>query len=442
MTNYAIEIKDLGKEYRLFTGARPKYRTLRDDITSNLKRLVNRTPVKTAPDSSRRNGKASVLETFWALSGVTFNVGYGEVVGVIGANGAGKSTLLKVLTGITEPTRGTIDLYGRVGSLLEVGTGFHKELTGRENVYLNGAILGMKKTEIDKKFDEIVYFSEVQKFIDTPVKYYSSGMQVRLAFSVAAHLEPEILLIDEVLAVGDATFQRKCLNKMEEVGKQGRTIIFVSHHMPSITRLCERVIWLNEGRIADDGPAYHVVGEYLHVALDTRPERIWEGPEKAPGNEIVRLLAARAMTPNGKISNGIDVRSPIVIEMEYEVLTPGFVLYPHFTAHNNEGLWLFSSIDNDPRWRRQPRPAGRYLSRALIPGNFFNEGSITIGPAMRTEDPIRLHFYERDAIGFEVLESPDNDTARVDEAGSIAGAVRPLLNWETEYTPERIWERR
>lgn len=444
MPNYAIEVKNLSKQYRIFTSARPKYRTLRDEIAHGVQKLLRREnqngPVRLpgqaagSPDKSHRQD-----EYFWALKDVSINVGYGDVVGVIGANGAGKSTLLKVLTGITEPTIGTVDLYGRVGSLLEVGTGFHKELTGRENVYLNGAILGMKKTEIDRKFDEIVAFSEFEKFIDTPVKFYSSGMQVRLAFSVAAHLEPEILLVDEVLAVGDALFQRKSLNKMEEVGQQGRTVVFVSHHMPSITRLCERVIWLNKGKVEKDGPSQEVVGDYLRLALDTHPDRVWTDQNRAPGNEIVRLRAVRIKTEDGKVSNAIDVRSPIILEMEYEVLTPGYVLYPYFTAQNNEGLRLFSSFDTDPKWRRCPRPAGHYVSRAIVPGNFFNEGTVIIGPAMRTHEPSRLHFFEREAIGFEIIESSDGDSARVDEVGRISGAVRPLLDWETDFSPHKNW---
>jgi len=253
MSDTAIRVEGLGKLFQI--GTPEQYQTLRDALKERV----------TAPFRFMRNGgsgKAST-ETFWALRDVSFEVKHGEVIGIIGRNGAGKSTLLKILSRITGPTEGYVEIHGRVGSLLEVGTGFHQELSGRENIFLNGAILGMKKAEILRKFDEIVAFAEVEKFIDTPVKHYSSGMYVRLAFAVAAHLEPEILIVDEVLAVGDQRFQEKCLKKMGEVGKQGRTIFFVSHSVPSIQRLCKRVIVLDKGRVSNDGPAMEALAEYL-----------------------------------------------------------------------------------------------------------------------------------------------------------------------------------
>lgn len=432
MSDIAIQVHQLGKRYRIGQGARPSYNTLRDQLAQTVLRPYHR--LRSGIGQNRDRHRVQVDDKYiWALRDVSFDVKQGEIVGIIGVNGAGKSTLLKLLTQITEPTAGSIDLFGRVGSLLEVGTGFHKELTGRENIYLNGAILGMRKSEIDRKFDEIVAFSEIEKFIDTPVKYYSSGMYVRLAFAVAAHLQPEILLVDEVLAVGDAAFQRKCLNKMEDVGKQGRTILFVSHHMPSITRLCGRVVLLNEGQIMRDGPAHQVVGDYLQITLSTTPAQEWPDLESAPGNDVARLRAIRVKTEDGKVASGFDVRKPVLIEMEFDVLQPGHILYPHFTAYNDEGVWLFSSVDTDPEWRSCPRPPGRYISTAIIPGNLLNEGTVSIGPAIRTEEPIRLHFYERDAIAFQIIESPDGDSARVDEAGKVMGAVRPYLKWNTHY---------
>src|SRR5690348_9588702 len=256
-----IAVEGLSKRYRI--GGRQVHNSLRDAVAA----LV-RSPFK----SLRSNGSGN---TIWALDDVTFEVAPGEVVGIIGRNGAGKSTLLKILSQITRPTKGRIALNGRVGSLLEVGTGFHPELTGRENMYLNGAILGMSRTEISRKFDEIVAFAEIEKFIDTPVKFYSSGMYVRLAFAVAAHLEPEILIVDEVLAVGDVRFQKKCLNKMQDVGQQGRTVVFVSHSMAAITRLCSRTILLDEGRVLADGPTHQVVADYLNAGLGTSAEREW-----------------------------------------------------------------------------------------------------------------------------------------------------------------------
>nr|NIS42913.1 ABC transporter ATP-binding protein [Desulfuromonadales bacterium] len=266
----------------------------------------------------------------WALRNITFEVSQGEVLGIIGRNGAGKSTLLKVLARITEPSSGRAEIRGRVSSLLEVGTGFHPELTGRENVYLNGTILGMRKKEVDRKFDEIVDFSGIEKFIDTPVKRYSSGMKVRLAFSVAAHLEPEILIIDEVLAVGDADFQRKCLDTMKRVGGEGRTVLFVSHNMPAVTRLCNRTILLEEGRVAADGPSGAVVTRYLNSGHDSMAVREWPDAHKAPGGKVARLRAVRVKAKDGQMTESVDIRKPFQIEMEYDVLTGGHVLLPHF----------------------------------------------------------------------------------------------------------------
>src|SRR2546430_16657966 len=259
MGDVAIRVEDLSKQYRIGAGGREAYKTLRDTLTD-----VIMSPFRRAGKLLGGRGvrAAELGETFWALKDVSFEVKRGEVVGIIGYNGAGKSTLLKILSRITEPTEGYADIYGRVGSLLEVGTGFHPELTGRENIYLNGAILGMRKAEIARKFDEIVAFAELEKFIDTPVKHYSSGMYVRLAFAVAAHLEPEILLVDEVLAVGDITFQKKCLGKMGDVARAGRTVVLVSHQLSQIRRLCQRVLWIDGGAVRQNGPTHEVVSSY------------------------------------------------------------------------------------------------------------------------------------------------------------------------------------
>ena len=434
MSEIAIQVEGLSKRYRIGQGAQPGYMTLRDLIANTLSAPFRRLGSGNRSTSLPGNNPTTEnYEHIWALKDVSFNVKPGEVVGIIGPNGAGKSTLLKILTRITEPTEGSIDLFGRVGSLLEVGTGFHKELTGRENVYLNGSIIGMKRTEIGLKFDEIVAFSGVEKFIDTPVKYYSSGMQVRLAFAVAAHLEPEILLVDEVLAVGDAGFQKKCLNKMEEVGQGGRTVLFVSHHMPSITRLCERVFLLSEGKLIKDGPSHQIVGEYLRGGLGITPQREWPDLASAPGNDIVRLHALSVKTKIGEIKDTMDISQQVGVELVFDVLKPDYALYPGFTVHNSEGLWLFASLDTDPSWRRQPRPVGRYVSTGWIPGNLLAEGTMVIGASIRTEEPTILHFYERDAVAFQVVESPEDETARVDFTGHFPGLVRPLLEWDTKY---------
>ncbi|MFC1531661.1 ABC transporter ATP-binding protein, partial [Gemmatimonadota bacterium] len=255
MSDLAIRVSGLGKQYRI-GGRKPGYDTLRDRLADVIAGPVRRA---TSLLRGQATGAAELHEVIWALRGVSFDVASGEVVGIIGPNGAGKSTLLKVLSRITEPTEGHVELRGRVGSLLEVGTGFHPELTGRENIYLNGAILGMPKEVIERQFDDIVDFAGVEKFVETPVKHYSSGMYLRLAFAVAAHLEPEILLIDEVLAVGDAQFQRKCLGKMGEVARAGRTVLFVSHNMAAVSQLCERVIWVDDGSVHMTGEPHDVI---------------------------------------------------------------------------------------------------------------------------------------------------------------------------------------
>ena len=380
-------------------------------------------------DPNQANGSPDIL---WALRDVSFEVKVGEVVGIIGVNGAGKSTLLKILSKITVPTGGRATIHGRVSSLLEVGTGFHPELTGRENVYLNGTILGMRKKEIDRKFDQIVDFSGIEKFIDTPVKRYSSGMKVRLAFAVAAHLEPEILIIDEVLAVGDASFQKKCMDKMKDVGQQGRTVLFVSHNMPAVTRLCPRTILLNAGRVQMDDVSSRVVSAYMHFGKATKAERTWDDIREAPGDEVLRLCSVRVRTEEGQVSEAVDIRQPVGIEMEYEVLQPGYELFVYFHVMNEEGIEAFETIDNDPNWRKTPRPIGRYVSRAWIPGNLLSEGMYYIGPAIRTINPEIRRFRAVDAVAFHVVDSLEGNSARVDFTGKLGGVVRPLLKWETE----------
>jgi lipopolysaccharide transport system ATP-binding protein len=418
MSELAIRVENISKQYRL-GNLQSRYKTIRESFTDIL----------LAPF---RKLKPTEVKTIWALKEVSFEVKPGEVLGIIGRNGAGKSTLLKIISRITRPTQGRIEMYGRVGSLLEVGTGFHPELTGRENVYLSGAVLGMKKVEIEQKFDEIVAFSELEQFIDTPVKRYSSGMYMRLAFAVAAHLEPEILLVDEVLAVGDIGFQRKCLDKMKDVGLGGRTVLFVSHNMSAVTRLCPRTILLDEGHIKCDGPSAQIVSVYLRSGSGTSAERVWPS-EQRPGNEIVKLSAVRVLSEDDQITEAIDIRRSVEIEMEYEVLKPGLVLVPNFHFFNEEGVYLFISGDTTVPWRTQKRAQGSYVSSVRIPGNFLAEGSVIVGAAISTLRPEIVHFFERDAVAFQVVDSLDGNSARGDYAGPMPGVVRPLLNWTTQY---------
>jgi lipopolysaccharide transport system ATP-binding protein len=433
MNDLAIRLNDLSKLYRI-GGKKERYKTLRDTLTDSIAAPFRRLAgMFGCPNGESYNGD----ETIWALKHVSFEIKQGELVGIIGRNGAGKSTLLKILSRITEPTSGYAEIRGRVGSLLEVGTGFHHELTGRENIYLNGAILGMKKAEIERRFDEIVAFAEVDKFIDTPVKHYSTGMYLRLAFAVAAHLEPEILIVDEVLAVGDANFQRKCLNKMDTVGKQGRTVLFVSHNMMAITRLCERAILLEDGQVIADGPSHKVISEYVSSGVGVGPMREWPNPIKAPGGGVARLLAVRVRTAEGKISDVIDIREPLKVEMEYEVITPGYRLMPHFAFSNEEGIYAFSAHDVDPAWRGRARPAGRYLSAVWIPGHLLTEGIMFVAAGVQTIDPVIRQFFEANAVSFQVVESQNGDGARGEYGGRIMGVVRPLLKWTTEYSGSR-----
>jgi lipopolysaccharide transport system ATP-binding protein len=428
MGDIALRVEDLSKQYRIGS-SREAYKTLRDTFTD----VVVSSFRRVGKLLHGRNGRTPKLgETFWALKDVSFEIKRGEVVGIIGYNGAGKSTLLKILSRITEPTEGYADIYGRVGSLLEVGTGFHPELTGRENIYLNGAILGMKRVEITRKFDEIVAFAEIERFIDTPVKHYSSGMYMRLAFAVAAHLEPEILLVDEVLAVGDARFQKKCLNKMQDAGQQGRTVLFVSHNMPAITRLCERAILLEGGRVLQDGPSHRVVSTYLNSQVGTMAVREWTDLAQAPGGELARLRSVRVRTEAGQITDVVDIRQPIGIDMEYDVLKAGYVLLPYLHFYNEAGILAFEASDHDPTWRRRPRPAGRWVSTAWIPGNLLSEGTLLIWPCLFTLDPVTVEVSVRDAVAFQVVDSMDGDSARGDWGGPITSVMRPLLKWTTQ----------
>lgn len=369
-----------------------------------------------------------------ALNGVSFEVDAGEVVGIIGTNGAGKSTLLKVLSRITAPTKGRVQIRGRVSSLLEVGTGFHPELTGSENIYLNGTILGMSKKEIDAKYDEIVAFSGVEDFLETPVKRYSSGMRVRLAFSVAAHLDPEILIVDEVLAVGDADFQRKCLEKMESVGQSGKTVLFISHSMPAVTRMCKRVLLLNKGQIVADGGASEVVSMYLRRG-GSAAVRKWEPTDEyVPKGDCTILRSVQVIDGEQRPQENFDIQSRIGLTIEFEVTESGHRLLPMFCLINEYGINICLLLDNSPEWRGKPRPCGMYKSTVWIPGNLLSEGMLSVDVAMWTTAPKYVHqFHECNVVAFHVVDKVDGESARGEWVGELPGVIRPKWDWQTEY---------
>lgn len=423
MGNEIIRVEGLSKSYTLRHQRTERYTALRDVITEGARGLF------------RAKGGNVSTEEFFALRDVSFTVNAGDRVGIIGRNGAGKSTLLKVLSRITEPTAGRITLNGRTASLLEVGTGFHPELSGRENIYLNGAILGMGRAEINAKFDAIVAFAEVERFLDTPVKRYSSGMYVRLAFAVAAHLEPEILVVDEVLAVGDSAFQKKVLGKMEDVAEQGRTILFVSHNMETVLRLCGRAILLDNGRVRADGPTDQVVRTYLGTGSGSPSERSWAGRPGAPEGHGVRLRSVKAHTEDGTVRSTFEVTSRIGITMEYEVLTEGDVFTHSFNFFNEDGVNIFDTHDVVSPQRVLPRARGIWSTTMWIPANLLAEGGVVVGAAVVKHDPFTIYFHERDAISFTVIDPMRGDSARGTYALGFPGVVRPLCPWETRRLP-------
>jgi lipopolysaccharide transport system ATP-binding protein len=418
----AIRVDSLSKSFRL--KHQLKHDSLREAISHAVSVLFNR---KQCRDAALDSSMAS-SEEFWALRNVSFDVQRGEVLGIIGRNGAGKSTLLKIISHITRPTEGSVEISGRTGSLLEVGTGFHPELTGRENVYLNGSILGMKRADIVRKFDEIVAFSEIERFLDTPVKHYSSGMYTRLAFAVAAHLEPEILIVDEVLAVGDAQFQKKCLGKMDEVAQAGRTILFVSHNMNAISRLCRRALWLDEGRISQVGDSDDVIKAYLSDDMGHSPDRQWTFPGDAPGDDRVRLMGAR-ISQLDRVTSVVDINKFAHVQIDFQVLRPAENLIPGIGLYDSSGLCLFVSCD----WRPNSLRPDRYRATVAIPPYLLAEGRISV--------LIQLVFYEPDiqsvvvpsVIAFEAVDGDDPLAVRGAYKGSWPGALRPRLTW-TEPT--------
>jgi lipopolysaccharide transport system ATP-binding protein len=417
----SISIENVSKQYRLGVIGN---RTLYEDLNRWWARVRNLPdPLSKLGDVDHGNRSDGLI---WALQDVSLQVEQGQVLGVIGRNGAGKSTLLKILSKVTAPTSGQIKMRGQIASLLEVGTGFHPELTGRENIYLNGAILGMTRSEIAKKFDEIVSFAEVDKFVDTPVKRYSSGMYVRLAFAVAAHLDPEIMVVDEVLAVGDAAFQRKCLGKLSENAGEGRTILFVSHNMAAINRLCSRAVLLDKGRLIADGPASEITARYLSGAAEENGIREWD-TDNAPGTEELRLVSVQLLNEEGKPISVIDVREKLVLRVEYQVNKPGLKFRCTF-GFNTQGIYAFAAMEPTEEVRAHQ---GRYFSSIIVPPHLLAEGEYIISISIFASSGAKVHYVSlRDAIAFQVYDSMTGLSARGDYAQNFAGVVRPLFQWE------------
>jgi len=446
MSEAIITVENLGKRYRLGAGrSSERYTALRDVIARRAAAPFRALGAKVGkwksangsgvPHLSTFEPSHTSLDEFWALKDVSFEVKHGEVVGIIGRNGAGKSTLLKILSRITEPTEGKVRIKGRVASLLEVGTGFHPELTGRENVYLNGAILGMSRTEIKAKFDEIVAFAEVEKFLDTPVKRYSSGMYVRLAFAVAAHLEPEILVIDEVLAVGDAEFQKKCLGKMDQIARGGRTVLFVSHQMGMITSLCDRAVLLEEGHVAMFAPTAETVRAYYTRAHASPACVDYTKTSFYVGDEYVQLLECYIKNADGEKTAELGIHQPVTIGLRCRVLreqsfTRAFT-YPQLNLFSTGGELIFQSMA--PSSQLGNLSPGEYTAECQLPANFLNNDTYYVGLGMAScENGNRVHFYENNVLCFQIKESLAETlyTTRNGFSGPVLGYIRPKLQWQ------------
>jgi lipopolysaccharide transport system ATP-binding protein len=420
MSNTVIRAENLGKKYLIGRQKRENYTTLRDVLTDGVNSFVRKIKRRRIDESNTSQ------QEFWALKDVSFEIERGDRVGIIGHNGAGKSTLLKILSRITEPTEGRIRMKGRIASLLEVGTGFHPELTGRENIYLNGAILGMSKAEVKLKFDEIVDFSEVEKFLDTPVKRYSSGMYVRLAFAVAAHLEPEILIVDEVLAVGDAQFQKKCLGKMESVGREGRTVLFVSHNMAAVRTLCSRAILMKDGQVVKDEEIETAIGSYLLESDASEASIVWD-EQNAPQSPEMRFVRAHILNEAGEQTSLVDCRKEFSIVVEYKVLKSVDELRIGFFMQNSDGIPVCGS--NEPSaWFKSTKNPGFYTAECVFPGYVLNAGRYLIRfgsdlppfvkPLVTT--PFCLSLTVEDVEGHGLRNE------------KLPGIVRPKLEWNSE----------
>ena len=418
--NVVIKVEGLSKHYLLNKSAKQKSDTLYGNFIDGVKNIKN-------------IAKKREKEDFWALNDVSFEIEKGDRVGIIGRNGAGKSTLLKILSRITPPTKGRIEITGVVASLLEVGTGFHGDLSGRENIYLNGSILGMTKAEIDSKFEEIVAFAEVEKFLDTPVKRYSSGMYVRLAFAVAANLDSDILIVDEVLAVGDSTFQKKCLGKMEEVSQnQGKTILFVSHSIETVLRLCNKGILLEKGKIKAVGLMGDIAKAYLTTDTGLSSKRFYDRNDRHnPGGDKIKLLSVVVHDENFDNKEEFDVTKPIGISMEYEVIEDGLLFTHSYNFNNEEGINMFNTHDTVSDYRKDVRQKGVYKTTMWIEPNLLAEGVVLVSVAAIKIEPFTILFHDVGAVSFTVIDYMKGNSARGEYTLGFPGVVRPLCNWTT-----------
>lgn len=428
MSNTVIKVENLSKQYRLGqvgTGS------LSHDINRLWHKLRgNEDPYLKIGEKNNRESKGN-SDYVWALKDINFDIQQGDRVGIIGRNGAGKSTLLKILSRTTSPTTGSVKIKGRVASLLEVGTGFHPDLSGRDNIFLNGAILGMSKKNIKSRFDEIIDFAGVERYIDTPVKRYSSGMYVRLAFAVAAYLESDILIVDEVLAVGDHEFQKKCLGKMGDVSnKEGRTVIFVSHNMDAVMRLCSHAILLKNGTLDSYSTTNNIIDAYLRSDFGTTSIRKWSDAD-APGNHVVKLLEVFVHDENFDKKENFDITKSLGITMNYEVVQKGAIFTHGINLHNQQGVNILNSHDITSELREFPRKKGIYSSTSWIPANFLSEGTVLVGVAIFHHNPFHIHFHEQDAVAFNVVDNFDGSSARGNYVEGFPGIVRPILNWDT-----------
>ena len=428
MKDIILKAENISKQYRLGTVGTG---TLSHDLNRWWHKIRGKEdPYLRIGETNDRTTKGA-SDYVWALQDINFEVQRGEVLGIIGKNGAGKSTLLKILSKVTAPTTGSIKSRGRIASLLEVGTGFNGELTGRENVYLNGAILGMTKKEITAKLDEIIAFSGCERYIDTPVKRYSSGMTVRLAFAVAAFLEPEILVIDEVLAVGDAEFQKKAIGKMQDISKgEGRTVLFVSHNMDSIMRLCSKSILMKNGRIIDYDVTSKVIDNYLKSEYGTTSVKSWKGQNA--GNNLVRINNVKAHNNQYEVKDNFKITEFVGITIRYEVIEEGNKLHTAFNFYDRNGINIFDSHENNTINYYERKKCGIYETTVWIPENLFAEGVILVGVAIVTHDPFEVHFHERDCIAFNMIDDQINSPTRGEYVGSLPGIIRPLMKWESK----------